>query len=143
MEENIMLAADAVIFNKLDGKLKVLLIKRKKEPFKGMSALLGMFVKKGERPEDALTRKIFLDTGLTRIKLIRMKSYGNKDRDPRGIIITIVFVAEFNSDEIIKNTDDITSASWVEVTKLPKLGFDHEKIIEDAMIFAKRKGLLK
>jgi 8-oxo-dGTP diphosphatase len=143
MEENIMLAADAVIFNKLDGILKILLIKRKKEPYLGMSALPGMFVKKGERPEDALMRKIFIDTGLTMIKLVRMNSYGEKGRDPRGRIITIVFVAEFNSEETIKNKEDVISASWVEVKRLPELGFDHKKIIGDAMIFAKRHSMLK
>jgi 8-oxo-dGTP diphosphatase len=140
---DIMLATDAVIFNKLDGILKVLLIKRKKEPFKDVWALPGMMMKKGERPENVLIRKIFIDTGITRIKLKRMRSYYDKGRDPKGMIITIAFVAEFTSEEIIKNTDEVICASWIEVKKLPEIGFDHKKIIEDAMIFAKRHSMLK
>jgi len=121
-----MLTVDGVIL-KDDA---VLLIKRKNEPFKGRWALPGGFVEYGERVEDSVIREIFEETGLrTRVnKLVGV--YSNPGRDPRGHVVSIVFLLDV-VDGDLKGGDDASEARFFKLDSLPKLSFDHDLIIKD------------
>lgn len=98
-------AADIVIFSILnDGistnirklpkkALKVLLIKRAKYPYKDYWALPGGFVKPGEDVADTALRKLYEETNVKNAYLQLVGTYGKKDRDPRGWIISNAFMA--------------------------------------------------
>jgi len=122
------LTVDGVILNGNE----ILLIKRKNPPFKGRWALPGGFVEYGEKTEDAVVREIFEETGLkTKIKDI-VGVYSDPTRDPRGHIVTVVYLLEICSGEL-QGMDDPSSAKFFEVDQLPKLSFDHEDIIKDVL----------
>lgn len=111
---------------------KILLVKRKNDPFKGKWALPGGFVEYGEKTDDAAVREVFEETGLktTIDKLITV--YSDPNRDPRGHIITVVYKLDINSGEL-KSGDDASDAKFFDVNQLPELSFDHDKIIENAL----------
>ena len=110
---------------------KVLLIKRKNEPFKGRWALPGGFVEYGETVEEAVLREVKEETGMdAKIKKL-VGVYSSPDRDPRGHTISIVFLMEAKGETIAG--DDATEARFFDLKKLPPLAFDHAKIIEDAV----------
>lgn len=117
----------------------IVLIKRRNEPFKGYWALPGGFVEYGERVEDAAKREAYEETGLE----IELKGlvgvYSDPDRDPRGHVISIAFLAVPRGGVLSPSTD----ASEVRVfKKLPKLiAFDHREIIRDALELACKKGI--
>jgi 8-oxo-dGTP diphosphatase len=120
------LTTDGVILK--DGK--ILLIKRKNEPFKGKWALPGGFIEYGEKVEDAVIREVREETGLiTKIKEI-IGIYSDPNRDPRGHTVTIVFLLDIISGKIDAK-DDADSAKFFYLNKLPDLSFDHDKIIKD------------
>jgi 8-oxo-dGTP diphosphatase len=111
-------------------KGKILLIKRKNEPFKGKWALPGGFVEYGEKVEDAVIREIKEETGLiTKIKDI-IGIYSDPNRDPRGHIITIVFLLDIINGKL-KAEDDAIDVKFFNLNKLPDLSFDHNVIIQD------------
>jgi len=111
---------------------KIILIKRKKYPFKGKWALPGGFVEYGERVEDAVLREIFEETGLkAKIKNL-VGIYSDPDRDPRCHIVTIVYILEKESG-ILKAGDDAAEAKFFELKQLPKLAFDHDIILKDVI----------
>ena len=111
-------------------KGEILLIKRKNEPFKGKWALPGGFVEYGEKVEDAVIREIKEETGLiTKIKEI-IGIYSDPNRDPRGHIVTIVFLLDIINGKL-KGGDDAIEAKFFNINNLPELSFDHNKIIED------------
>jgi 8-oxo-dGTP diphosphatase len=83
-----MLTADGVLIK--NGK--ILLIKRKNEPWKGMYALPGGFVEYGERVEDTVLREVFEETGLKASIIALVGIYSSPDRDPRGHIITVAYL---------------------------------------------------
>ena len=121
------ITVDGVIIK--DGK--ILLIKRKNEPFKGRWALPGGFVEYGETVEEAVLREVKEETGLdAEIKKL-VGVYSDPNRDPRGHTISVVFLLEAKGSAIAG--DDASDAKFFNLDDLPPLAFDHEKIIKDAI----------
>lgn len=130
-----MVTVDAVVFGFFENKAKLLLIKRKKEPFKGKWALPGGFVEIDEELEDAVVRELAEETGLADIKLEQMHTFGTVGRDPRGRQITIVFMGIATKGQTrIKAGDDAAEARWFDIEELPKdMAFDHNEIAKFAI----------
>ena len=83
-----LLTTDCVICDR-DGR--VLLIRRKNEPFKGTYALPGGFVDIGETVEAACRREALEETGLAVGELRLVGVYSDPYRDPRGHTVSIVY----------------------------------------------------
>lgn len=110
---------------------KILLIKRKNEPFKGKWALPGGFVEYGERVEEAVLREFEEEVGI-KAKIKRLLGvYSDPNRDPRGHVISIVFLLEGEGSP--RAGDDAKDAKFFDLDDLPPLAFDHDKIIRDAI----------
>ena len=115
---------------------QILLVKRRKEPFKDYLVLPGGFVNEGERVEDAAKREVKEETSLD-IELIDILGvYSEPKRDPRGHIMSTVFIAKIsqNNDKMdAKAQDDSAAIEWIDIEKTDntRLGFDHTKIIAD------------
>jgi 8-oxo-dGTP diphosphatase len=114
---------------------KILLVKRKKDPFKGYLVLPGGFVNQGERVEDAARREVKEETSLD-IELVDILGvYSEPKRDPRGHIMSTVFIGEISQnndkvDAIAK--DDAATIEWINLeVENTSFGFDHKKIISD------------
>ena len=124
---------DIVIFTIQDGELKVLLVKRGLEPFKGKWAIPGGFVKMPESLENAAKRELEEETGVKDVYLEQLYSFGDPGRDPRGRVITVAYIALVNSGKIkLEAKTDAEDARWFSMRKVPQLAFDHKKILEYA-----------
>jgi len=111
---------------------KILLIKRKNQPFKGKWALPGGFVEYGEKTEDAVVREVFEETGL-KTKVIHLVGvYSDPGRDPRGHIVSVVYILEI-CDGKVKSGDDACEVMFFDLNQLPELSFDHGDILKDAL----------
>jgi 8-oxo-dGTP diphosphatase len=129
MRKRPSIATDGIV---VFGK-KLLLIRRKNEPFRGMYALPGGFVEYGETAEKAVIREVLEETGL----VTRMDSlagvYSDPARDPRGHTISIVFRLKVVGGKL-RAGDDASRVELVPLRDLKKLelAFDHMNILEDA-----------
>jgi len=111
---------------------KILLIKRKHQPFKGQWALPGGFVEYGETTEDAVIREMFEETGLkTKIRHL-VGVYSDPHRDTRGHTVSVVYSLEICNGEM-KSGNDAADVDFFDVNELPSLSFDHAQIIKDAI----------
>lgn len=111
---------------------KILLIKRKNNPFKDQWALPGGFVEYNERVEDSVVREVFEETGL-KTKIIELFGvYSDPKRDPRAHTITLVYLLQKISGKL-EGKDDASEAKFFNLDNLPDLGFDHAKIISDVL----------
>lgn len=128
MYKNPALTVDAVIIK--DGK--IVLIKRKEEPFQGQYALPGGFVEYGETVEAALRREVLEETGLIVEVSSLVGIYSDPHRDPRGHVISAAFAAVIVSGALASGSDAAEAHFW-EITSLPPLAFDHAQIIHDAL----------
>ncbi len=131
------LTSDCVIFG-FDKKTGIilLLIERKYEPFKGYWAFPGGFVEQDETTYEAANRELFEETNLRNIKLKQLQTFSDINRDPRGRVISVVYYAIINIDELKTNPkagDDAKNIKWFQVSKIPKLAFDHKKILKIAL----------
>jgi len=120
---------------------KVVLIRRRNEPFKGKLAIPGGFVNEGELIEDRAVQEAKEETSLgVELKEI-LGVYSIPDRDPRGHLMTTVFIAKPISGRV-KGGDDAIEASWFKLTEkiLNEVSFDHKKILRDYLKWKKKKG---
>jgi 8-oxo-dGTP diphosphatase len=125
-----MVAADAAVFSFFGENVQLLLVERGNEPFKGQWALPGGFVDIDEELEDAVSRELAEETGLTGIGLEQIHTFGKCGRDPRGRVITVTFMGILREGASrIEAGDDAAKAQWFDITKLPKnLAFDHNEV---------------
>lgn len=123
---------DCVIFG-FDGlNLKILLIQRGVEPFKGRWALPGGFLKPDESAEVGALRELKEETGLEPAYIEQFHAYSQPDRDPRERVITLAYLALVKMQEV-KGGDDATDARWFSIDSVPQLAFDHDVILRDAL----------
>jgi 8-oxo-dGTP diphosphatase len=133
------LTVDVAVFRGRAGERDVLLVKRGEEPFLGMWALPGGFVEEGETLERAARRELAEETGLDPdTELDLTGAYGDPGRDPRGWTVSVVFTTALGYDEIgaVVGGSDAAEAAWHPVTALPRLAFDHDRIVADALSHA-------
>lgn len=130
-----MVTVDAAVFRISCGKVSILLINRKNEPYKGRWAIPGGFVDMDEELEDAIVRELAEETGLTGVPLEQMHTFGTIGRDPRGRQITIVFMGITNEQQTaVKGGDDAAQAKWFDIENLPdNMAFDHNRVIKFAI----------
>lgn len=124
---------DVVIFTIKDGKLKVLLVRRANEPFKGKWALPGGYVRISETLDDAALRILKEKTNVQNIYLEQLYTFGDPLRHPTSRVITCAYFALIRSDDIVlsfEENTEITEVKWHPVYSLPALAFDHKEIIE-------------
>lgn len=133
IKQNILLTADSVIFFFGPMGTEVLLIKRRSEPFKDSWALPGGFLEDDEPLEDGALRELEEETGLKLEGLQQIGAFGDPDRDPRGRTVTIAFWGTTDKREEVQGSDDASEAAWHPVADLPRLAFDHRKIIQAAL----------
>jgi 8-oxo-dGTP diphosphatase len=140
-----MVTVDAAVFTFSGDRVKVLLINRGKEPFKGKWALPGGFVDMDEELEDAVVRELEEETGLVGVRLEQMRTFGTVGRDPRGRMITIVFMGIAKEEQTtIKAGDDAAQAQWFDIEKVPDdMAFDHNEVIKFAIEKLGRKPRVK
>lgn len=128
------LATDCAIFGFDGGELKLLLIERENEPFKNKWALPGGFVFMDETTETSAKRILLEKAGLKNVFIEQLYTFSEVDRDPRERIVSVSYFALVNKHqfELIAGRDTV-KAEWFELSKLPKLAFDHSKIVKMAI----------
>lgn len=130
---------DLAIFTVRDGELQVLLIRRGNEPFRGMLALPGGFVRPGESLDDAALRELGEETGVDgqALHLDQIQAYGAPERDPRGRVITVAYLALGPDLPAPQAGTDAQDADWIPVTTAlapcTELAFDHAVILREAL----------
>lgn len=123
---------DCVIFGFDGTTIKVLLIQRGIEPFKGKWAFPGGFMKMDETAEDCAKRELEEETGLKNTSVEQFYTFTDVNRDPRERVITIAHYALVRLSEV-KGGDGATFAQWFSMDEIPSLAFDHDHILRMAI----------
>ncbi len=134
------ITTDIIIFGYLEGKLKVLLTKRKVGYLKESWLLPGGVMKEGQKLEDCARKVLSILTGLDNIHFEQVKVYGDLNRHPIKRVITISFYALVNpKNHPLRLKNNVLGMEWFDIGDLPKeMGFDHLELIHDAHEFLKK-----
>lgn len=123
---------DCVILTFHEERLKILLIRRGIEPYKGRWALPGGFLRMDESAEQGALRELREETGVTGCRIRQFHTFSAPGRDPRERVITIAFYALMKWQQAT-GADDAELADWIPVDALPPLAFDHDEIVKLAL----------
>ena len=136
------LTVDCVVFGLDDDELKVMLIQRGQPPFEGQWALPGGFVHLDETLEEAARRELEEETGLHKVFLEQLYTFGAVERDPRERVVSVAYYALVKlSDHKVQAATDARDAAWFGVHDVPSLAFDHAEILHQAL--ARLRGKLR
>ena len=124
------LMTDCIVF---DSEGKVLLVRRKNEPFAGHYALPGGFVNIGETVQAACCREVKEETGIAvdQDKLALVGVYSNPNRDPRGHTVSVAYTVKLQEEQEPQAGSDALSAEWKSDWEDETLGFEHAEMLAD------------
>lgn len=124
------------LFTVEQGVTKVLLIKRKNEPFLGDWVLTGGALYNHEDLETGALRELKEKTGIEGVEIKQFKAFGKVDRSPVMRMVAVGFIGIIDSKRVnlLRETKNTSNADWFPINKIPPLGFDHEEILHDALI---------
>jgi 8-oxo-dGTP diphosphatase len=128
-QKRFLFAVDCIIFG-FDGlELKLMVIQRGFEPFKGEWSLVGGFVSEKESAEDAAARVLKELTGLDGLYMEQLHAFTDIDRDTVERTISIAYFALIDIQKYKKQIIDYYHPAWFSINELPDLIFDHSKIV--------------
>lgn len=129
------------IFTVDKGDLKVLLERKKTEPYKGYWILPGNILDNSETLEDNITDAVLDQTGLTNVYIEQCFTSSSLDRNPDNRILATAFIGlvdtitvEYKREE----REDVES-EWFSVSDLPKMGYDHNQILSKTLTYLRKK----
>lgn len=124
-------------------RLRVLLIQRGEEPFRGAWALPGGFVREDEDLAPAALRELQEESGVGQVLLEQVAAIGTPGRDPRGHTVTVLHVGLVPGDRYpLASQGDAAAAQWFDVAgpqPLPRLAFDHADLLDRALAHLRRR----
>lgn len=132
-------SVDCIIFGYENECLKVLVQQRKFEPFVGELSLMGGFVQQSESIDEAARRIIQERTGLKDVFLAQVGAFGSLDRDSAARVVSICYFTVVNQQDCDKKLNEVNHGFWADVNKLPKLIFDHNKMVQQAHALLQRR----
>ncbi|HDJ33701.1 MAG TPA: NUDIX domain-containing protein [Bacteroidetes bacterium] len=140
-----LVAVDCIIFGYdiRDKDLKLLLVKRNMDPGRGEWSLPGGFVKEGEGVFEAACRVLNQLTGLQNVYMEQSFAYGDVNRDPGGRVISVTYFALIKYLDIDPVKQKTSGAQWRSMKELPKLVFDHRKMVDRALRQLREKVKIK
>ncbi len=121
---------DIVIFTIQDEQLRLLLVRRAREPFLGSWALPGGFVGIDEDLEACALRELEEETAVSGVYLEQLHTWGHPRRDPRERVISVAYYALIPSERLrVRAASKVDSVGWFGLDALPPLAFDHADFV--------------
>ena len=129
----------ASIFTIENGMFKILLVKNKVEPYKGYWILPGGIVSKDKTVEETIEEKIE-KLGLKNLNYEQCCVFSDVKRVPNKRVIAISLMSivdEYKTKHLEKPSN--YEISWFSIDKLPKIGYDHSRVIDGTIAELKKK----
>ena len=128
-------ATDIVILCLDAGDLRVLLVRRGAEPFRGDWALPGGFLQESEDLDACARRETREETGVRPGRILQFANFSQPGRDPRGRVISVAYLALVRAGDVrLKAGSDAAEAEWRGLAEARGLAFDHDAILAAALV---------
>ena len=141
-KDNIQLLETLIgVFTVDKGKIKVLLMHKKSDPYKGYWVLPGSILNNDETLEDNITDVVCDKLGLPTLYIEQCYTSSNLNRDPNNRIIATSFIGLIDNITLVlkKQEREDVELSWFDINSIPKMGYDHEKILNKLLEYFKKR----
>ena len=135
----VWVSVDCIIFGFDEGKLRVLIGRRKMDPGRGEWSLYGGFVRSDENIEEAANRVLYDLTGLRNLYMRQVGAFGSVDRDPGERVISIAYYALINVKDYDDHLRKEHGVEWVNIDEIPELYSDHKEMIAKARMLMRQE----
>jgi len=129
VQEKMLVSVDCIIFGFDEGKLKILIGRRKYAPGRGEWSLYGGFVAAAESVDEAANRVLQELTGMCNIYMKQVGAFGNVDRDPGARVVSVAYYALINVNDYDEKLRVEHGVEWVAVDNMPDMYSDHHQMI--------------
>ena len=129
------------IFTVDKGKIKILLMHKKTDPYKGYWVLPGEFLNNKQTLEDNVTDVVCDKLGLPTMYIEQCYTFSNLKRDPDNRVIATAFIGLVDNITLVlkqQEREEIELA-WFDINSIPKTGYDHDKIINKLIDYLKKR----
>lgn len=129
------------VFTIEKGKIKVLLMHKKKEPYKGYWILPGDIVLNNESLEDNVTNVVLEKLGIPNLYIEQCYTFSDPNRNSDNRVIATSYIGLINNItlKLKQQQKDEIETEWFDINMLPKMGYDHDKIINKLILTFKSK----
>ena len=141
-QTRLLVAVDCIIFGFDGADLKILLVKRSLEPESGKWSLMGGFVGANESMNEAANRVLLKLTGLDKVYLEQLHTFGDPGRDPIERTISVTYFSLLDLTKYKKQLSTEFNAEWFPLKKFPQLIFDHNQMVQMARAKLRYKASL-
>lgn len=139
-EIKFFVSVDCIILGFNSNGLNVLIYKRSFEPLKGQWSLMGGFLRAGESIDEAASRVLTECTGIDDLFMEQVGVYGDVTRDLGERVISVAYYSLVNMNNFSAEVLAEHNATWVHISELPALIFDHPQMVKDTLNILKRKA---
>lgn len=140
-------AVDVVVFTVADGRLRVLLTRRDRDPFEGRWSLPGGFVGENESADEAAEVALSAKAGVSGVYLEQLYTFSAPERDPRSRVVSVAYYA-LVPQAVLRDAGGSRESRWFDVGTHPRgelwvsapddtitpLAFDHGAILDTALL---------
>lgn len=128
------------IFTVEKGNLKVLLIRKQSDPYKGYWVLPNNIVNNSETVDENVKSVVEDKLRLTDLYIEQNHVFSNLDRDPDDRIVGISYVGliDYVSANLKMESIPGVEFAWFNISDIPKMGYDHEKIVKDSIVYLRK-----
>ena len=137
-----VLATDVVCFRIIDGRLSVLLGKvDAKSVFASKWAVIGGLISPKDTADEAARKHLKIKAGISDIYMEQLYTFSAVERDPRGRVVSVAYMALTNIDPRSTDTNKAgyVETKWFPVDELPPLAYDHDEIIAFGLVRLRNK----
>jgi|JI6StandDraft_1071083.scaffolds.fasta_scaffold16821_2 8-oxo-dGTP diphosphatase len=127
-------AVDIVIFGYDGQDVKIMLVKRKGEPYHDKYALPGGLVRDTETCESCARRTLSEKLAIDNLYIEQLGSFDAVHRDPRERIISVAYFSIIRQDALQTILGrGVSDVIWENMFDIKKIAFDHNEIIHEAI----------
>lgn len=136
-EDSFILESLINIFTVEKGKLKILLERKKEDPYKGYWILPNETLKKDTTLEVTIESILNRTINTSKIYTEQNYTFSGINRYPGNRIISTSYIGLVDNKKLKLNQD--LELNWFNLDELPKIGYDHKEIIESSKELLKTK----
>ena len=129
------------VFTVDKGKVKILMMRKKTDPYKGYWILPGEMLNKDETLEDNITDVVCDKLGLPTMYIEQCYTFSNLNRHLDNRVLATSFIGLIDNITLVlkKQERDDIELEWFDINSIPKTGYDHDKIINKLIEYFKKR----